>query len=164
MITSDLLHDVDSELHRDLLERDIRLPYIRSAELKYKLSDLEAALNKSPITIRVSGYIQMDVNRAVERDGLLRWFQATWSPVGGQLGRSDEYCKWSRQDPEFHRVKVSGEPALATRGPGTPGRRKVCVCPNTPNLDSLIGPSCSHSTVRFVSALTPQPSLPQTDN
>jgi hypothetical protein len=85
MITSDLLHNVDSEIQRDLLELDTRPPYIRSAELKYKLSDLEAALNKKPITIRVSGYIQMDVNRAVERDALLRWFQATWSPVGGQL-------------------------------------------------------------------------------
>ncbi len=83
MISSNLLHDVDSQLQRDLLERDTRLPYIRSAELKYKLSDLEAALKKNPITIRVSGYIQMDVHRAVDRDALLRWFQATWSPVGG---------------------------------------------------------------------------------
>ena len=124
MITSNLLHDVDSELQRDLLERDTRPPCIRSAELKYKLSDLEAALDQNPITIRVSGYIQMDVSRAVERDALLRWFQATWSPVGGQLVRSDEYRKWSRQDPEFHSVKVSGEPAVATRGPG---RTKVCI-------------------------------------
>jgi hypothetical protein len=79
MITSDLLHYVDSELQRDLLERNTRPPYIRSAdsELKYKLSDLEEALNKAPITIRVSGYMQMDVNRAVARDDLLRWFQAT---------------------------------------------------------------------------------------
>ena len=43
------------------------------------------------------------------------------------LGQSDEYREWSRQDPEFHSVKVSGEPAVATRGPG---RNKVCVCPN----------------------------------
>jgi hypothetical protein len=141
MITSDLLHDVDSELQRDLLERDTRPPYIRSAELKYKLSALEEALNKAPITIRVSGYIQMDVSRAVDRDALLRWFQATWSPVGGQLVRSDEYRKLSRPDPEFQRVKVSVEPAVATRGPV---RTKVCICPNTPNLDSLLGPSCSH--------------------
>jgi hypothetical protein len=112
--------------------------------LKYELSDLEEALNKAPITIRVSGYSHMDVRRAVDCDALLRWFQANWSLVGGPLGRSDEYCKWSRQYPEFHSVKVSGEPALATC---SPGRRKVCVCPNTPNLDSLIGPSCSHSTV-----------------
>ena len=101
MITSNLLHDVDSEIQRDFLERNTRPPYIRSAELKCKLSDLEAALNKKPITIRVSGYIQMDVSRAVDRDALLRWFQATWSPVGGQLVRSDEYCKWSRQARSF---------------------------------------------------------------
>ncbi len=74
MITSDLLHDVDSELQRDLLERDTHPPYIRSAELKYKLFDLVEALNKAPITIRVNRYIQMDVNRAVDRDALLRWF------------------------------------------------------------------------------------------
>jgi hypothetical protein len=97
--------------------------------LKYKLSDLEAALNKIPITIRVSGYIRLDVNRAVERDNCLRWFQTTWSPVDGQLGRSTEYLEWSRQDPAYQRVKVSGKPALATRGPD---RRKVCVHDSLP--------------------------------
>ena len=74
MITSNSLHDVDSELQRDLLERDTRPPYIRSAELKYKLSDLEAALKTQPIIFRVNGYIQLDVNRAIDRDNLLRWF------------------------------------------------------------------------------------------
>ena len=134
IITSDLLLDVDSELQRDLLERDTRPPYIRSVELKYKLSDLEAALiplNKAPITFRVNGYIQLDVNRAVERDNLLRWFQATWSPVDGQLGRSPAYREWSRLDPAYRHAQVHGMPAVATRGPG---KRKVCVRPDTPKL------------------------------
>jgi hypothetical protein len=48
-ITSDLLHDVESELQRDLLARCTLPPYITSAELKYKLSDLEAALKTKPI-------------------------------------------------------------------------------------------------------------------
>jgi len=134
MITSDLLHDVDSELQRDLLERETRPPYIRSAELKYKLSDLETALNKTPITIRVNGYIQLDANRAVDRDKLLRWFQATWSPVDGQLGRSAAYREWSQLDPAYYRhAQVHGEPAVATRGPG---KKKVCVfAPNTMKLN-----------------------------
>ena len=90
-ITSDLLHDVESELQRDLLARCTLPPYIQSAELKYKLSDLEAALKTKPICIRVNGYIQMDLKRAIGRDNLLRWFQATWSPVDGQMGRSAAY-------------------------------------------------------------------------
>ena len=131
MITSDLLHDVESALQRDLLERDTRPPYLRSAELKFKLSDLEVALNKNPITIPVNGYIQVDAQRAIDSDKLLRWFQATWSPVDGQLGRTAEYREWSRQDPAYRHVHVSGKPAVATRGPG---KRKVCVRPYTPKL------------------------------
>ena len=61
VITSDLLHDVESVLQRDLLVRKTRPPNIRSAELKYKLSDLEAALNKPPTTIRFNGYLQMEL-------------------------------------------------------------------------------------------------------
>ncbi len=83
--------------------------------MKYKLSDLEAALNKNPITIRVNEYIHLDVNRAFERDNLLHWLQATWSPVDGHLGRSPAYSECSQQDPAYQHVKVSGEPALATR-------------------------------------------------
>ena len=134
-ITSDLLHVVESELQRDLLMRDTRPPYLRSAELKYKQSDLEAALKIRPIIFRVNGYIQFDANRAFDRDKLLRWFQATWSPVDGQMGRSAAYREWSQQDTAYQRVMVSGEPAVATRGPG---KKQVCVPPNPPKLNSLI--------------------------
>ena len=61
-----------------------------------KLSDLEVALNKKTITLHVTGYIQSDVNHAVELDKLLCWFVAEWSPVDGQLGRHQPYRDWSR--------------------------------------------------------------------
>ena len=124
MATSGVLLELDSALKRDLLERDTRPPYLRSAELKYKLSDLEVALNKTPITLRVTGYIQCDVNRAVDLDNLLRWFKANWSPVDGQLGRNDNYITWSQQDPAYRHVQVRGEPAVAKRGPG---KKQVCT-------------------------------------
>ena len=41
--TSDCLFVLDDALTRELLERDTRLPYLRSAELKYKYSDLRLA-------------------------------------------------------------------------------------------------------------------------
>ncbi len=96
-----MLYDVESELQRDLLARGTRTPDLRSAELKYKLSDLEAALKTQQIIFRVNGYIQLDVYRAIDRDNLLRWFQATWSPVDGQMGRSAAYREWSQQDPAY---------------------------------------------------------------
>ncbi len=144
--TSDLLHDVESELQRDLLARDTRPTYLKSAELKYKLSDLEAALKTQPISFRVNGYIQLDVNRTIDRDNLLRWFQTTWSPVDGQMGRSATYREWSQQDPAYQRVKVPGEPAVATRGPG---KKQVCVRPNPPNMNSLISPCCFDSNLDY---------------
>ena len=87
IVTSGLLIELDSALRRDLLERETLPDYIRSAQLKYKLSDLEVALNRNPITIHVTGYIQSPVNRANHRDNLLRWFTAEWTPVDGNLGR-----------------------------------------------------------------------------
>ncbi len=124
VITSVFIHEVDSALKRDFLERGTRPLYLKSVELKYKLSDLEAALNKTPRSLRVTGYIQSGEGRAIDRDNLLRWFQATWSPLDRHLGRSDTYRKWSYPDQEYRHVLVSGEPGLATRGPG---RRQVCV-------------------------------------
>jgi hypothetical protein len=121
IITSVFIHEVDSALKRDFLERDTRPPYLKSVELKYKLSDLEAVLNRS---LRVTGYIQSGEGRAIDRDNLLRWFQATWCPLDGQLGQSDTYRKWSYPDQEYRHVLVSGEPALATCGTG---KKQVCV-------------------------------------
>ena len=124
IVTSGLLVEVDSALTRDLLERETLAAYLRSARLKYKLSDLEIALKRNPITLQVTGYIQSAVNRAIDHDHLLRWFTAEWSPVDGQLGRNDAYREWSQQDPAYRHVQVFGEPAVATRGPN---KSKVCV-------------------------------------
>jgi hypothetical protein len=124
IITSVFLHEVDSALNRDFLERDTRPIYLKSVELKYKLSDLEAALNKTPRTLRVTGYLQSGEGRAVDIDNLLRWFEATWSPVDGPLVRNNDYRQWSQMDPAYRHAQVYGKPAVATRGPG---RKTVCV-------------------------------------
>ena len=124
IVAIDLLVVVDSALRRDLLERETRPPNLRNIQLKYKVSDLEVALNKTPITLHVTGYIQSALNHALELDKLLPWFAAEWSPVDGPLGRHQPYRDWSRQDPAYWHVQVSGEPAVAERGSG---KKKVCL-------------------------------------
>ncbi len=124
IVTSGLLVEVDSAPRRDLLERETLPAYLRSAQLKYKQSELEVALNKPPITLHVTGYIQSALNHALELDKLLRWFAAEWSPVDGPMGRHQPYRDWSRQDPAYWHVQVFGEPAVAERGPG---KNKVCL-------------------------------------
>ena len=126
IVNSDFLVHIDSALRRDLMERETRPPNLRSVQLKYKPSDLEVVLNKTPMTLHVTGYIQSTEHRAVELDSLLRWFAAKWSPVNGQLGRHQPYRDWSgqeSQDPAYRHVQVSGVPAVATRGPT---KNKVC--------------------------------------
>ena len=124
-VAIDLLVVLDSAIRRDLLERETRPPYLRNAQLKYKLSsELEVELNKNPITLHVTGYIQSALNHALDLDKLLRWFAAEWSPVDGPLGRHQPYRDWSRQDPAYWHVQVFGEPALAERGAG---KSKVCL-------------------------------------
>ena len=81
--TSDCLVVVDDALTRDLLERDTRPPYLRSAKLKYKYSDLRLALSTPPRSLPLTGYIQSEKNHAVDIDILI--------PVSGQLGRLAAY-------------------------------------------------------------------------
>ena len=119
-----LLRELDSELKRDLVERPTFPPNTSYVEIKYNLSDLEVALTNPPTQLPVTGYIQSSPTFKVDSSNLLRWFQANWSPVDGQLGRNDAYRDWSRQDPAYRHVQVSGEPAVATRGPN---KSKVCV-------------------------------------
>ncbi len=102
-------------------------------------------MNSPPNQLPVTGYIQSERQEKIDSSNLLRWLQANWSQVDGQLVRNDAYWQWSRLDPAYRHTQVHGKPAVATRGPG---RKQVWFCPNTPNLDSLIGPRCS---VRFVS-------------
>ena len=120
-----LLSELDSAFKRDVLERDTFPPNTRSVEIKYKLSDLEVVINNPSIQLPITGYIQSETHHKVASSNLHRWFQANWSPVDGQLGRNAAYRDWSRQDPAYRHVQVSGEPAVATRGPN---KNKVCVC------------------------------------
>ena len=61
-----------------------------------------------------------------------------------KMGRSAAYQEWSQKDPAYQRVNVSGEPAVASRGQG---KKKVCVRPNPPNLNSLISPCDFYSNL-----------------
>ena len=105
--------DVDAAIIRDLLGRTALPCNLRSAQLKYKVSDLQLALNKPPVSLPVTGYIQSTVRCAIDRDQLLSWFPATWSPVLGEMGLNTEYKKWMLPDPTYWHVQVFGEPAVA---------------------------------------------------
>ena len=110
--TSGWLVAVDSAIRRDIIERTTCLSLLRSAQLKYKLSYLHLALTKSPMTLPVSGYIQSEAHRAVDRDQLLRWFPSNWSPVLGKLGQNEAYRNWLLPDPDYRHVQVYGETAV----------------------------------------------------
>ena len=140
-----LLRELDSELKRDLVERPTFPPYTGYVEIKYKLSDLEIALTNASTQLPLTGYIQLEPTHNIESDNLLRWFAARWIAVNGQLGRNEAYREWSRQDPAYRHVQVHGMPAVATRGPG---KTKVCVRPDTPNLDSLFWPRSFESNIQ----------------
>ena len=116
--------ELESAFKRDVLQRDTFPPNTRSVMIKYKLSDLECAIHNPSIQLPITGYIQSETHLKVASSNLLRWFQANWSPVDGQLGRNDAYREWSQQDPAYRHVQVFGEPAVATRGPN---KSKVCV-------------------------------------
>ncbi len=51
--------DVDSAIQRDLLGRTARPSQLRSVQLKYKISDLQLALNKPhvPLPVRVTAWL-----------------------------------------------------------------------------------------------------------
>ena len=143
------LGELDSSFKRDVLERPEFPAYIRNVEIKYKLSDMDSimgvALTELPPQLPVTGYIQSKRNYKIEFGSLLRWLPANWSAVDGQLVRNDAYRQWSRLDPAYRHAQVHGMPAVATRGPG---KTKVCVRPDTPNLDSLIWPRSFESNIQ----------------
>jgi hypothetical protein len=117
--------DEDSAIMHDLLGRTARPSHLRSVQLKYNLSDLQFALNKAPVLFPVTGYIQSTVHRAVDRDQLLRWFPATWSPVLEKLGQNTEYHKLMLPDPEHRHVQWFCESAVAV--PRQTSKIKVCL-------------------------------------
>ena len=142
---SNLLDELESAFKRDVLERTTFPMHTINIEIKYKLSDLEVALNNPPNQLPVTGYIQSERQNKIDSSNLLRWLQANWSPVDGQLVRNDAYRQWSRLDPSYRHAQVHGMPAVASRGPG---KKKVCVRPDTPNLDSLIWPRSFDSNIQ----------------
>jgi hypothetical protein len=117
-----LLEELDSLFKRDSVKRPTFPTYTSNVELKFKLSDLEVAnaCTKLPVT----GYIQSAPHYNIDSGNLLRWFEANWSPVDGQLVRNDDYRQWSQTDPAYRHVQVYDKPAVATRGPD---RKHVCV-------------------------------------
>jgi hypothetical protein len=132
-----ILDELESAFMRDVVERATFPKNTINVEIRYKLSDLEVAFNNSPNQLHVTGYIQSERQKKIESGNLLRWLQAKWSPVDGQLVRNDAYQEWSRMDPAYRHAQVHGKPAVATRGPG---KKQVCVRPNPPKLNSLISP------------------------
>ncbi len=65
IVTSDIQVEVYSVLRRDLLEWETCPAHSRSAQLKY---NLEKELNKNPITLHVTRYIQSAFSHAVDSD------------------------------------------------------------------------------------------------
>ncbi len=119
-----LLEELDSLLKRDLVERPTFPAHTSYVELKFKLSDLEMVLANACTKLPVTGYIQLAPHYNIESGNLLRWFEANWSPVDGQLIRNNDYRQWSQMDPAYRHAQVYGKPTVATRGPG---KKQVCV-------------------------------------
>ena len=123
-----LLEELDSLLKRDLVERPTFPIKTSNVELKFKLSDLEVVVLANGCTkLPVTGYIQLATHYHIDSGNLLRWFEANWSPIDGQLVRNNDYRQWSQMDPAYRHAQVYGKPAVATRGLG---RKQVCSPPN----------------------------------
>jgi hypothetical protein len=121
---SNVMDELETAFKRNVVERPTFPTNTRNVEIKYKLSDLDFALNNPPNQLPVTGYIQSERQKKIESGNLHRWFEANWSPVDGQLVRNDDYRQWSQMDPAYRHAQVYGKPAVATRGPG---RKQVCV-------------------------------------
>jgi hypothetical protein len=77
-LRSNVMDELETAFERDVVERTTFLMHTINVEIKYKLSDLNVALNNPPNQLPVTRYI-------------LRWIQANWSSVDGQLVRNDDY-------------------------------------------------------------------------
>ena len=72
---SNLLDELESAFKRDVLERTTFPMHTINIEIKYKLSDLEVALNNPPNQLPVTGYIQSERQNKIDSSNLLRWLQ-----------------------------------------------------------------------------------------
>ena len=107
---------MDSALGCFVLELESCPQYLRYFEFKYSLSDWEVARTDRPIRVPVSGYLQIDRNRAIDSDNLKNWFIADWRPVHHGLRRNETFLAWAQTDAAFRHVQVCGKPSVACGG------------------------------------------------
>ena len=103
---------MDSALGCFVLELESCPQYLSYFEFKYSLSDWEVARTERPIRVPVSGYLQIDRNRAIDSDNLKNWFIADWRPVHRGLRRNETYSAWAQTDAAFRHVQVCGKPSV----------------------------------------------------
>jgi hypothetical protein len=90
--------------------------HIFNVEVRYRLSDLDAACTKLPF----EGYVQS--SEKLEEYILQRWFNAEWSPVGGKCCRSPAYQIFRVPHPDYRHLSLHEKPAL-NKG-GRPSKKK----------------------------------------
>ena len=120
-----VLDELESEISRDLLERQSMPRFLTNIELRYSVADWE--LTNIPMVLSVDGYIQSDKGHAVDHDNVNRWIPADWIPVENQLRRDPTYKRWSEFTPAFQHVQVYGEPAVARGGPNKKDGKVLCA-------------------------------------
>ena len=122
---SRVLEELDSEISRDLLDRQTRPRFLTNIELRYSLADWE--FTNIPMVLSVIGYIQSERGHSVDHDNVNRWIPADWIPVEHQLRRDPTYTTWSEFDPGYRHVQVYGEPAIAQRSSNKKDRKVLCA-------------------------------------
>ena len=120
-----VLDELESEISRDLLERQSMPRFLTNIELRYSVADWE--LTNIPMVLSVDGYIQSISGHGVDHDNVNRWIPADWIPVEKQLRRDPTYKTWSEFTPAFRHVQVYGEPAVARGGPNKKDGKVLCA-------------------------------------
>jgi hypothetical protein len=120
-----VLDELESEISRDLLERQSMPRFLANIELRYSVADWE--LTNIPMVLSVDGYIQSDRGHSVDHDNVDRWIPADWIPVENQLRWDPTYKRWSEFTPAFQHVQVYGEPAVARGGPNKKDGKVLCA-------------------------------------
>ena len=122
------LEELDSEICRDLLERQTRPRFLTNIELRYSLESLaDWEITNIPMVLSVDGYIQSRRGHSIDHDNVNRWIPADWIPVENQLRWDPTYKTWSQFDPGYRHVQVYGEPAIAQRGPNKKDKKVLCA-------------------------------------
>ncbi len=89
-------------------------------ELRYKLSDLNGSCSILP----VDGYIQSKLKMA--HYIMERWFQAPWSPVGGQCSRAEAYIVFCEPDANYICLSLCDK-SSHNKGGRPSKKREVCA-------------------------------------